>query len=51
MRVSYRIPTMISNPWINRIAAVVLLAMVYVAGIDSGIKAQHTQPACQQRVN
>jgi hypothetical protein len=42
---------MINNTWINRIAAIALLAMVYVVGIDSGIKAQHNQPACQERVN
>ncbi len=46
-----QIPTMTTNPWINRIAAIALLAMVYVAGVDSGIKAQHNQPACQERVN
>ena len=42
---------MTTNIWINRVAAIVLLAMVYVAGIDTGIKAQHNQPACQERVN
>lgn len=42
---------MINNPWINRAAAIVLLLAVYVAGVDSGTKANHEQPVCQQRVN
>jgi len=41
---------MINNPWINRIAAIVLLAMVYVAGQDSGYRAHHNHPACHQNV-
>ena len=51
MRVSYRIPTMINNPWINRAAAIVLLLCVYIAGVDSDSKAHHNQPACQHRLN
>jgi hypothetical protein len=42
---------MINNPWINRAAAIVLLLCVYIAGVDSGIKAHHDQPDCQERVN
>ena len=52
MRVSYRIPTMINNPWINRAAAIVLLLCVYIAGVDAGreraVEAHQNQPACQR---
>jgi hypothetical protein len=52
MRVSYRIPTMINNPWINRAAAIVLLLCVYIAGVDAGreraAEAHQNQPACQR---
>lgn len=38
----------------NRIAAAVLLLMVYVAGIDTGrtdaAKAHHNHPACHQNL-
>jgi fatty acid desaturase len=41
---------MISNPWINRAAAIVILLMMFVAGHDAGhqqsIKAQNNHPAC-----
>jgi len=39
---------------INRIAAAVLLLMVYVAGVDTGrtnaVKAHHQHPACHQNL-
>jgi hypothetical protein len=39
---------------INRIAAVVLLVMVYVAGLETGrtdaVQAQHNHPACHQNL-
>lgn len=39
---------------INRIAAVVLLLMVYIAGVDTGrndaVKAHHQHPACHQNL-
>jgi len=43
---------MISNPWINRFAVLVLMFAVYVAGISTGreqtvLTAQNT-PVCQQ---
>ena len=39
--------TMINNPWINRAAVIVLMLCVYIAGVDSGTKANHEQPVCQ----
>lgn len=42
---------MINNPWINRVAALVLLAMVYAAGHhDGAMKAHHQHPACQEQL-
>jgi len=41
---------MINNRFINTVAAIVLLAMVYVAGQDSGYKAHHNHPACHQNL-
>jgi len=45
---------MITNPWINRIGALVLLLVVYTAGLDTGrseaAKAHHNHPACHQNL-
>jgi hypothetical protein len=45
---------MISNPWINRAAALVLLLCVYIAGIDTGreraAEAHQNHPACHQNL-
>ena len=45
---------MITNPHINRLAAIVILLGVYVAGIDSGTQraaeAHHNHPACHQNL-
>jgi hypothetical protein len=50
MLLSITIPPVITN----RIAALVLLAMIYVAGYDSGkqqaVKAHHNHPACHQNL-
>ena len=41
---------MITNSWINRITAVVLLAAIYAAGHaagrDAAVQAHHDHPAC-----
>ena len=41
---------MLANPWINRISAVLLLAVIYAAGYSSGrdaaTLAHHQHPAC-----
>lgn len=41
---------MITNPWVNRITSLVLLAVVYAAGYAGGkeqaIQAHHQHPAC-----
>ena len=46
--------TMITNPWINRFAALVLLFMMYAVGIsvgrDQAAEAHHNHPACHQRL-
>ena len=45
---------MITNPHINRLAAIVILLCVYIAGIDSGTQraaeAHHNHPACHQNL-
>jgi hypothetical protein len=45
---------MITNPWINRIGALVLLLVVYTAGLDTGrseaVKAHHNHSACHQNL-
>jgi hypothetical protein len=41
---------MINNPWLNRIAAVVILLGIYVAGVDSGSRAYQNHPACHQNL-
>jgi len=45
---------MINNPWINRIAAIVILLGVYVAGVDAGreraVEAHQNHPACHQNL-
>ena len=45
---------MTTNPFWNRIAALVLLAMVYAAGHDTGrnqaVQAHHNHPACHQNL-
>jgi hypothetical protein len=47
--------TMVTNPWINRFAALTLLFMMYAVGIsvgrDQAAEAHHNHPACHQRVN
>ena len=44
--------TMITNPWINRFAALALLFMMYAVGIsvgrDQAAEAHHNHPACHQ---
>jgi hypothetical protein len=46
---------MVTNPWINRCAALVLLFMIYAVGIsvgrDQAAEAHHQHSACPQRVN
>ena len=42
---------MITNPWINRCAALVLLFMMYGVGISVGRDQAYSHPACHQRVN
>jgi len=46
---------MVTNPWINRFAALTLLFMMYAVGIsvgrDQAAEAHHNHPACHQRVN
>ena len=41
---------MITNPWVNRITALVVLAAIYAAGYaggrDQSILAHHQHPAC-----
>jgi TctA family transporter len=41
---------MVTNPWVNRITALVLLAVIYAAGYaggrDNAILAHHNHPAC-----
>lgn len=41
---------MITNPWVNRITVMVLLAVIYAAGYaggrDNAILAHHQHPAC-----
>lgn len=41
---------MITNPWINRITALVTLAAIYAAGYaggkDQALQAQQNHPAC-----
>jgi TctA family transporter len=41
---------MITNPWVNRITALVVLAAIYAAGYaggrDQAILAHHNHPAC-----
>jgi len=43
---------MITNPWINRCAALALLFMMYAVGIsvgrDQAAEAHHNHPACHQ---
>jgi len=43
---------MITNPWINRFAALALLFMMYAVGIsvgrDQAAEAHHNHPACHQ---
>ena len=45
---------MIADIHLNRAAALVLLAMVYVAGLDTGhrnaVQAHHNHPACHQNL-
>ena len=45
---------MINNPWINRIAAIVILLGAYVAGVDAGreraVEAHQNHPACHQNL-
>ena len=42
--------TMINNPWVNRITALVVLAAIYAAGYaggrDATVQARHNHPAC-----
>jgi hypothetical protein len=42
--------TMITNPWVNRISALLLLAVIYAAGYsggrDAATLAHHQHPAC-----
>jgi len=41
---------MITNPWINRISALLLLCVIYAAGYSGGrdqaVQAYHNHPAC-----
>ena len=41
---------MITNPWVNRISALLLLAVIYAAGYsggrDAAMLAHHDHPAC-----
>jgi hypothetical protein len=41
---------MISNPWVNRITALVTLLAIYAAGYaagrDQAVQAHHSHPAC-----
>jgi hypothetical protein len=42
---------MITNPWVNRITALVVLAAIYAAGYAGGrdqatVQAHHNHPAC-----
>lgn len=43
-------PTMLTNPWVNRITALVVLLAVYAAGYaggrDQATLARHQHPAC-----
>jgi hypothetical protein len=45
---------MITNPWINRISSLVLLAAVYAAGYaggrDQAVQAHHNHPTCHQNL-
>jgi hypothetical protein len=42
---------MINNPWINRAAVLVVLAMIYAAGHhDGALKAHHQHAACQEQL-
>ena len=45
---------MIKNHFWNSVAALALMAMVYVAGLDAGrdaaVKAHHNHPACHQNL-
>jgi hypothetical protein len=45
---------MIYNPWINRIAAIAVLLMIYAAGYSGGkdqaIQAYQNHPACHQNL-
>jgi len=42
--------TMITNPWVNRITALVVLAAIYAAGYaggrDAAVQAHNDHPAC-----
>ena len=42
--------TMITNPWVNRISALLLLCVIYAAGYSGGrdqaTLAHHNHPAC-----
>jgi hypothetical protein len=39
---------MVTNPWINRFAALTLLFMMYAVGISVGRDQAHNHPACHQ---
>lgn len=45
---------MTTNPHLNRLAALVLLLCVYIAGQDTGysnaVQAHHNHPACHQNL-
>jgi hypothetical protein len=51
---STHLTLMVTNPWVNRITALVVLAAIYAAGYaggkDAAIQAHQSHPACHSNL-